>query len=596
MESVQTALHLMKKNWFVASIDLRDAYYSIPISQQHQKYLKFNWQGQLYQFTCLPNELACAPRIFTKILKPVYATLRQQGHMIFGYIDDSYLQGANYTECEQNVNESSALFEQLGFILHDEKSATIPAQQLVLLGFVLNSVSMTVSLTSERSRKLKVACEHLYNETKPTIHEVAHVVGLMVASFLAVPYAQLYYRSLEIDKCDALRNNQGNFDAKMTLSYQSKQDLLWWAASIEGSQKSISQGNPDITIYSDASLAGWGAHHNNQTTGGRWNTTESEFHINQLELLAATFALKSFCADLNNVHVGLKLDNVTAITYINNMGGSHSKPCNDLAMQLWLWCIERNIWVTASHVPGVDNIIADKASREFNDATEWAPNPEIFKQISQTFFQPEVDLFASRLNHKVDKYFCGSLTPKAFAVDALTLNWSCIKFYAFPPFSLIGRILHKMEEELAEGILVIPRWTTQAWFPQVMRMLVANPRLLTKREGVVFLPSNPKKKTSTTGENEPDGLPFIRESFQNQGISKRSSDILISAWRDGTQKQNKVYLKQWRNFCSKWKIDPLLDIKNITVTSSCCILYINGCLKHTRPGTHQAPLEILTFA
>ena len=113
-----------------------------------------------------------------------------------------------------------------------------------------------------------------------------------------------------------------------------------------------------------------------------------------------------------------------------------------------------------------------------------------------------------------------------------------------------------MEEELAEGILVIPGWTTQAWFPQVMRMLVANPRLLTKREGVVFLPSNPEKKTSTTGENEPDGLPFIRKSFQNQGISKRSSDILISAWRDGTQKQNKVYLKQWRNFCSKWKIDP----------------------------------------
>ena len=62
MESVQTALHLMKKNCFMGSIDLCDAYYSIPISQQHQKYLKFCWQGQLYQFTCLPNGLACVPR------------------------------------------------------------------------------------------------------------------------------------------------------------------------------------------------------------------------------------------------------------------------------------------------------------------------------------------------------------------------------------------------------------------------------------------------------------------------------------------------------------------------------------------------------
>ena len=147
---------------------------------------------------------------------------------------------------------------------------------------------MTVSLTPERSRKLKLACERLYNKTSPTIHEVAHVVGLMVASFLAVRYAHMYYRSLEIDKCDALRSNQGNFDAKMTLTHQTKQDLLWWADSIEGSQKPISQGNPDITIYSDASLADWGAQHNDQTTGGR-------FHINQFEMLAAIFALKSFC-------------------------------------------------------------------------------------------------------------------------------------------------------------------------------------------------------------------------------------------------------------------------------------------------------------
>ena len=108
-------------------------------------------------------------------------------------------------------------------------------------------------------------------------------------------------------------------------------------------------------------------------------------------------------------------------------------------------------------------------------------------------------MFASRLNHKVDKYVSWKPDPQAFAVDALTHNWSCLKFYAFPPFSLIGRILHKMEEDLAEGILVIPCWTTQAWFPQAMRMLVANPRLLPKRDGVVFLPFNPKQKHPLQG-------------------------------------------------------------------------------------------------
>ena len=46
--------------------------------------------------------------------------------------------------------------------------------------------------------------------------------------FLSVPYTQLYYQSLEIDKCQALRNNQDNFDAKMTISHQ--------ADSVEGTK------------------------------------------------------------------------------------------------------------------------------------------------------------------------------------------------------------------------------------------------------------------------------------------------------------------------------------------------------------------------
>lgn len=143
------------------------------------------------------------------MLKPVYSTLRQQGHNLFGYIDDSFSQGDNYTDCKHNVNDSSALFEQLGFIVDDEKSVTTPTQQLVLLGLIL----MTMSLTPARTKKRKISCEQLYKKQRPTVQEVADVVGLMVASFPAVLYAQPYYRALEIDKCEALKNNYGNFKA-----------------------------------------------------------------------------------------------------------------------------------------------------------------------------------------------------------------------------------------------------------------------------------------------------------------------------------------------------------------------------------------------
>jgi len=77
----------------MASIDLTDTYYTVPVAVEHRKYLQFFWRNRLFQYTCLPNGLASAPRYFTKLLKPVYSTLRSQGYLDVGCIDDSYLQG-----------------------------------------------------------------------------------------------------------------------------------------------------------------------------------------------------------------------------------------------------------------------------------------------------------------------------------------------------------------------------------------------------------------------------------------------------------------------------------------------------------------------
>ena len=83
----------------MACIDLKDACYSIPIRTTDRKYLKFQWNGTLYQYTCLPNGLSCGPRKFAKILKPPLASLHTKGHIISGHLDDFYLQGKTPEEC-----------------------------------------------------------------------------------------------------------------------------------------------------------------------------------------------------------------------------------------------------------------------------------------------------------------------------------------------------------------------------------------------------------------------------------------------------------------------------------------------------------------
>ena len=96
MDTLETAIRMMNPGYYMASIssiDLKYAYCTVAVTEEHQKYLKFVFDGQLYQYTCLPNALCSAPHIFTKLLKPVYAHLHNRGYLSLGYIDDSYLQG-----------------------------------------------------------------------------------------------------------------------------------------------------------------------------------------------------------------------------------------------------------------------------------------------------------------------------------------------------------------------------------------------------------------------------------------------------------------------------------------------------------------------
>ena len=86
MATINSVLNLITPNCFMAKVDIKDAYYSVPIMEEHQKYLKFWFKGELYQFTCLPNGLCSGPRKFTKLLKPPPADMRKNKITVSSYI------------------------------------------------------------------------------------------------------------------------------------------------------------------------------------------------------------------------------------------------------------------------------------------------------------------------------------------------------------------------------------------------------------------------------------------------------------------------------------------------------------------------------
>lgn len=94
-----------------------------------------------------------------------------------------------------------------------------------------------------------------------------------------------------------------------------------------------------------------------------------------------------------------------------------------------------------------------------------------FDQIEKIFGPFSVDLFASRLNKKCNKFYSRFPDPEAESVDAFIKSWKNEFFYAFPPFALILRTIRKIINDKALGVLVVPLWSTQPWFPLFTSLL-----------------------------------------------------------------------------------------------------------------------------
>ena len=470
MESIQDVINIIEPNVYMASIDLKDAFYSVPIYICHQRFLKFFINGY-YKFVCMPNGYDPAMRVFTKISKVPFTYLRKKGHLSVVYVDDSYLQGKTYQECLNNIRDSISILQELGFTIHPTKSSLIPKQNINFLGFDIDSRNMTISLTFEKKMKIKKLCTNLCTMKIISIRDLASVIGNLVASFPAVPYGPLFYRYLEHDKSIALKHKNFNFEAYMTLSQESIQELQWWIENIEHSFRSLNIVEPDLVIYTDASMSGWGVTDKIKPSGGFWHKNEIK-HINVLELKAVFYGIKIYCENKTYKHVKVMCDNTTAVSYINHMGGQKSIECNKQAKEIWEWCISKNVWISAAHIPGSKNVEADAYSRKLEEATEWQLNPVIFKNIIKTFGTPDMDLFASNINKQLPVYVSWHPEPESWAVDAFTFNWRNKYFYIFPPFSLIGKVLAKISREQTRAILVLPDWPSQHWYPRLKKMAV----------------------------------------------------------------------------------------------------------------------------
>ena len=114
----------------------------------------------------------------------------------------------------------------------------------------------------------------------------------------------------------------------------------------------------------------------------------------------------------------------------------------DLTEEIFVWAFARDNSLSAEYLKGSENTIADRLSRKVLYFTEWKLDPRVFSRLCSRFGYPGVDLFATRLNFQLPDYVSWKPDPMAFRIDAFSFLWDPDNlYYAFPPFSMMGRLL-----------------------------------------------------------------------------------------------------------------------------------------------------------
>ncbi|XP_041435826.1 uncharacterized protein LOC121399363 [Xenopus laevis] len=299
------------------------------------------------------------------------------------------------------------------------------------------------------------------------------VLGSMVATIEAVPFAQFHLRELQWNILTQW--NRTNLSQRIVLLPKTKVSLTWWL-NCNNLSKGRNLADPQWqTLTTDASLKGWGAVFGTLTAQGIWSSAETQLPINILELRAVRRALSYWQQIMKGIAIRVQSDNATTVAYLNHQGGTRSRQALQEVSQILSWAEKHNATLSAIYIPGLENWEADYLSRQTLDPGEWSLKQEVFTLITERWGIPEIDLMASRVNRKVQQFMSRCRDPLALAVDAMTAPWEFQLGYAFPPLPLLPRLIGRIQRENHTVILIAQHWPRRAWFSDLINLTREDP-------------------------------------------------------------------------------------------------------------------------
>lgn len=371
----------------MASVDINNAYRSIMVHPSQWGYQGISWVidgvPTYLMDTHICFGLRCAPYLFTQVSNFVLRCLQRRGFTrCVVYLDDFLVLGQTKKECQEAQNCLIEILRSLGFGISWSKCAS-PSQDITYLGVEFNSANMSVSLPSGKMSKLHAELNFFKDKRRATFKQIQRLCGILAHCSKVIRGGRTFSSRI-IDLIKAWPNQR----KRIRLNEEFRFDLYWWlnfAAQFNGTNLMIKfyfgQGP---NFYSDACLAGYGFWVGQDWQAGYYGTdyrpdtsglvpshrhwmnvqidNDYASNINVLELVPVWLCLKRRAADWRDKHVVCFTDN-ESVKFMVNKGASSNKACMVLIRDIFWICATNNVHLTARHIPGSANIVADLLSR-----------------------------------------------------------------------------------------------------------------------------------------------------------------------------------------------------------------------------------------
>jgi len=511
LDGTKSIAQLIQPGDYGALVDIRDCYIEFGLLPAHRRHCRFRdprlrrWQWRTMSFG-----MSEAPHLCTRTLRPFIKILKGLGIRCSIYLDDLLVLSQNPSSLAVSMGVAIELLQvEIGLQLKLSKCNFAPSRSFTALGIIWDTTLMKCFVPPRRLQNIKSSAVRTLNragagakagifraaESRPVrTRDLARLVGQCISTSIAIHPAKR--RLLYVQQLLGKSVRRRGWEGEIRLTPESVTAIRWWAT------KSPWQANGhDIAplprpiqgfVTSDAAThnAGWGGTlvmgGKKWTTRGFFEPAERSLYINNLELLGNRKTVENFLPlavppeRWHTVHLQCELDNVAAIKY-GKVRVSRSLGMSILGADYFDWRTRHNLSVGFQFLAGVENVESDGLSRVEMSHREWKLHPSLFRKICDNFnLRVKVDLFASRSNHRVPRFF-------SLEHDCTSLGTNCLHFlwgqlgvlYAYPPPILVARVLQKLRiDRVQNTIVMLPAWLAQNWWPTMVEMLTSPPLIL----------------------------------------------------------------------------------------------------------------------